>query len=423
MYERIVMHIDVNSAYLSWENAYRMQMGSTIDYREIPCIVGGNKETRRGIVLAKSIPAKDCGIKTGEVLWKAFQKCPNLEVLPTNSALYSKSSKAFNDILQEYTPHIQKFSIDESFAEFTGTSRLWGDPVKVAHEIRERMKMELGFTVSIGVSTNKLLAKVGSEMKKPDAVTTLFPDEMESKMWPLDVGDLFGCGPATKPKLNKIGIFTIGDLANYDPEFLVAKFGKYGQVLYEYANGIEDSLIKETRPKGRSMKGIGNSSTISADVDDRESALLHLLSLTENVAARLREANMQCKLVSVYIRSYDLKKMTHQRKLLCETDVTNDIFKEITSLFDEAWDRRPIRSLGVRVSELSDSEGGQLPLVEPEKKEKLRALDRTIDELRLRFDKGVIQRGSFANRQNFKPVRGTSSPGGSNSTLGSSFSL
>ncbi len=341
MYDRIVMHIDVNSAYLSWENAYRMQMGSATDYREIPCIVGGNKETRRGIVLAKSIPAKECGIKTGEVLWKAFQKCPNLEVLPTNSTLYSKSSKAFNDIIREYTPDIQKFSIDESFAEFTGTNRLWGDPVEVAHEIREGMKNELGFTVSIGVSSNKLLAKVGSEMKKPDAVTTLFPHEMEKKMWPLPVGELFRCGPATTPKLNKIGIMTIGDLANYDVEFLIAKFGKYGRVLYEYANGIEDSLIKESKndvskPKRGGMKGIGNSSTISSDVNDRDSALLHLLSLTEMVAMRLREAGKQCRVVAVYIRSYDLQKMTHQRKLLCETDVTNDIFTEITSLFDEA---------------------------------------------------------------------------------------
>jgi len=166
-----------------------------------------------------------------------------------------------------------------------------------------------------------------------------------------------------------------------------------------------------------------NSSTISSDVDDRDSALLHLLSLTEMVAMRLREAGKQCRVVAVYIRSYDLQKMTHQRKLLCETDVTNDIFTEITSLFDEAWDKRPIRSLGVRVSDLSESSGGQLPLVDPEKKEKLRALDKTIDELRHRFDKSVIKRASFANRENFKPMRGASSPGGADSTLGSSFSL
>ncbi len=403
MYERVVMHIDVNSAYLSWETAYRLQRGFKTDYREIPCIVGGNKETRRGIVLAKSIPAKECGIKTGEVLWKAFQKCPNLEVLPTNTSLYLKSSRAFNEIIKEYTPDVQKYSIDESFAEFTGTYRLWGDPIAVANEIRERMKNELGFTVSVGVSSNKLLAKMGSEMKKPNAVTSLFPHEMAEKMWSLDVGDLFGVGRATKPKLNRIGIMTIGDLANYDLECLQQKFGKYGSVLYQYANGIEESMLSDTKVK---MKGIGNSSTISYDVEDRESALLHLLSLTEMVAMRLRDAERQCGLVSVYIRSFDLQSLTHQRKLLCETDLTNDIFEVITQLFDEAWDGRAIRSLGVRVSRLTSTDGGQLPLIDPEKKEKLRALDKTIDDLRIKYDKNVIRRASFANREKFKPIRG-----------------
>ncbi len=403
MHKRIVLHIDVNSAYLSWQTAYLLQRGGSVDYREIPAIVGGNKEQRRGIVLAKSIPAKRVGIQTGEALHTALQKCPTLAVLPTNYDLYVKSSKMLRKVISEYTPEVQQFSIDEYFGEFTGTHRMLGDPVKVAHEIRERIKKELGYTVSIGVSTNKLLAKVGSEMKKPDAVTTLFPDEMASKMWPMDVGELFGVGRSTKPKLNNMGIFTIGDLAQYDPKFLRQRLGKYGMVIWNYANGLEQSLVDDDRIK---MKGIGNSSTISYDVVDREDALLHLLSLTEMVCMRLRHAEKQCGLVSVSVRSHDLSRVSHQRKLFYSTDQTNEIFAEVTRLFDEVWDGIPIRSLGVRVSHLSPAEGRQLPIFQPEQSEKMRTLDMTIDDLRVRFGRSIIQRGSFANTGRLKPMKG-----------------
>jgi len=402
MRDRIVFHIDANSAYLSWEAAYRLSHGETIDLREVPAIVGGDPVKRSGIVLAKSIPAKKLGIATGEVLWKALQKCPNLKIIKPNYSLYMKCSKAMNEIISEYAPQVQRFSIDESFAEFTGTNKLWGDPVQLAYTIKNRIRDELGFTVNIGVSSNKLLAKMAGELRKPDMVHTLFPEELEEKFWPLPIGELYGIGRATTPKLQRQGIMTIGDLARMDSEFLQYKLGKYGLVIWKYANGIEDSMTREATD---GIKGIGNSSTLKKDLDDRETAHLFLLSLTEMVSMRLRDSGNMCGLVSVSIKYTDLGKVSHQRKLFYSTDNTNEIFNEVRRLFDESWNNEAIRHLGVRVSHLSSSDDYQLPILDTEKFEKNRNLDSTIDDLRLRFGKNSIIRSSFLHTP-IKPVTG-----------------
>lgn len=402
MNKRIVMHIDCNSAYLSWQAAYDLQHGSDIDLRAIPAIVGGDPEKRSGIVLAKSIPAKKCGIHTGEVLWKAMQKCPDLHIVKPNYALYLKSSRAMNEILREYAPHVQQYSIDESFCEFTGTQSLLGDPVELAHIIKNRIKNELGFTVNIGVSTNKLLAKMAGELRKPNVVETIWPSEIQTKLWPLPIGDLFGVGRATVRKLTNQGILTIGDLASADPELIQYKLGKYGLQIWNYANGIEDSLLRE---QTEVIKGLGNSSTLPRDLDDAHSAHLFLLSLTEMVSLRLRASNNTCGLISVTIRYSDLSRESHQRKLLYQSDNTSDIYNEVVSLFNELWNGNAIRHLGVRVSNLKDAAVYQMPLIDSDKNDSYRKLDSVLDDLRGRFGRNAVMRGSLLH-SGFKSVSG-----------------
>jgi DNA polymerase-4 len=322
---RLIFHIDVNSAYLSWEAAYRLQHGDKIDLREIPSVVGGNEESRHGIVLTKSIPAKKYNIQTGETLYNARAKCPGLVVVPPRYSLYMKCSSAMNEILNEYTPQIQRFSVDESFLDFSNMKHLYPDYIQLAENIKERIKEELGFTVNIGISNNKLLAKVASDFKKPDNIHTLFPSEIKEKMWSLPVEDLFMLGRATKPKLNKMNIFTIGDLANYDLEILKYKLKSHGIVIWNYANGIDNSEVRKSNYI--EMKGIGNSTTIAFDVEDKDTAYKVLLSLCETVCMRLRDSGNCCTVVSVSIRGSDLIFYSRQKKLLVPTTLRGKYMK------------------------------------------------------------------------------------------------
>lgn len=276
--ERVIFHIDVNSAYLSFEAVYRLQHGASVDLREIPSAVAGSQETRHGIILAKSIPAKKYGVKTGEAIWEAKLKCPQLVLVPPNYPLYIKCHNAMVELLGEYTDRVQVFSIDKCFLDMTHMTDRLGGPLKAAHMIKDRIKNELGFTVGIGISTNKLLAKMASDLKKPDAVCTLYPHEIPEKMWPLPIEDLYMVGRATAPKLRKMGIETIEDLANYDVQILQTKLKSFGQLLWNYANGIENSDV--ATGSGRNIiKGIGNSTTTPFDVEDRETTYQVLLSL------------------------------------------------------------------------------------------------------------------------------------------------
>ena len=393
MQEKIFFLIDVNSAFLSWEATYRLQHGAEIDLRTIPSIVGGNPETRHGIVLAKSIPAKKYNIKTGESLRDALQKCPTLEVVPPSYEIYIQASNALLKIIQEYSPNIQRFSIDECFVDFTDSIRLFGEPIKVAYEIKNRIKDELGFTVNVGVSSNKLLAKMASDLKKPDQVHTLFPEEIPEKLWPLPVDDLFMVGRKTLPKLNQLGIFTIGDLAKSDLPSLKYHLKSHGKLIWEYANGIENSQISLS--KYDDIKSIGNSTTIPYDIDSKEEALLYLLSLTEMVCMRLRDKNKMCQLIAITIKNNEFIRYSHQRKIYYSTDLTNDIFDEVKKLFEDAWKKDPIRHLGVRVSDLIDNAEKQLSIWDNKNEENLRKLDHTVDELRQKYGNSIIQRSSF----------------------------
>lgn len=391
--KRLIFHIDVNSAYLSWEAVYRLQHGDKVDLRNICSVVGGSEQSRHGIVLAKSIPAKKFKVTTGETLYNARQKCPGLLVVPPRYELYMQCSNALNEILQEYTNKIQRFSVDESFLDFSNMDNLYPDPIKLAEEIGTRIKKELGFTVNIGISNNKLLAKVASDFQKPDKVHTLFPHEIKNKMWKLPVEDLFMVGRATLPKLHKLNIYTIGELANYDLSLLTYHLKSHGRLIWNYANGIDDSEVKAD--KNIDMKGIGNSTTIPYDVRDRETIQLIILSLAEMVGERLRKSENYCKVISISIRSSDFTNYSHQRKLVCPTDSTQKIAETASELFNEAWKGEHVRHVGVHVTDLSTNAFYQYDILDSRNVDKMRDLDKVIDKIRLKYGQKSIVRSSF----------------------------
>lgn len=401
--QKTIMHIDVNSAFLSWQAAYELQKGSKQDLRDIPSVVGGSTDDRRGIVLAKSITAKSYGVVTGEPLWKSRQKCPDLVVVPPNYQLYKKCSKALGELLQRYIPNIQRFSIDEFFVDYTGMEKDYGNPVDMAYKIKDKVKEELGFTVNVGIGSNKLTAKMAGELKKPDMVHTLWPGEIKTKLWPLPVRELYMVGKQTEKKLKELNIYTIGELAVADDKLLKIKFKSYASLIRSYANGIESSKVQ--RDSKLPAKGIGNSSTIKFDVVDKETAYKILLSLTETVALRIRSGNYYCNLISVSLRTSELQTYSHQRKLFSPTNITNEIFDTVKELFDESWGGEKIRQFGVRACVVKADGYEQLSIFDVVDKEKQNNLDQIVDSIREKYGKTSIMRGVFADKVH-KPLLG-----------------
>ena len=391
----VIFHIDANSAYLSWTAVSLLEKGYPVDIREIPSVVSGNPLDRHGIILAKSIPAKAYGIGTGQSLFEARQRCPNLAVFPPEYDLYMGCSDAMYRILLEYSPLVERYSIDECFLDYTASRSRFGDPVEAAHQIGRRIREELGFTVNVGVSCNKILAKMGSELKKPDRVHTLWHSEMEEKMWPLPVGELFMVGRATAAKLQRININTIGDLARSDPNHMKALLKSQGILVWQLANGLDDSPV--TLNRDIVQKGVGNSTTIRYDVTSREEARMILLALTERVGMRLRRLGRLASLVSVSVKTDGFLRYSHQLKLSQAIDSTTEIYEYACLLFDECWKGEPIRHLGVHVSEFQQDAVRQASFFDKKDPEKLRALDKAVDRIRERYGTRAIIRGSFAN--------------------------
>lgn len=393
------MHVDVNSAFLSWTAAYEKQMGIDRDIRTVPSVIGGNEENRHGIVLAKSVPAKKYKIQTGESLFEARNKCPNLLVVPPDYRVYVKASKALREFLKTYTPEVEIFSIDECFLRFTDISR--EEAVSLSYEIKDSVCEKFGYTVNIGVSENKLLAKQAGDLEKPDKCHTIFVDEIKEKLWVLPVEDLFMVGRRTKPKLNKWGVYTIGDLANADYQLISSVLKSHGRMIYNYAWGRDNSVFKPKDP----IKSVGNSSTLKSNVTDKQTAHVILLSLTEMTAWRLREANMNCRVVSVSIKDSSFGYAAKQKKLMYFTDCTRDIYMNICDLFDGLWDERPIRQLGISVSDLEYSNIKQINIFQDELSVKNEILDKAVDKIRAKYGDESVMRGVFAN-SDLKPLLG-----------------
>ena len=390
--ERLIFHVDVNSAYLSWQAAGHLALTGQ-DLREIPAAVGGDREKRTGIILAKSIPAKKMGVKTGEPVSMALRKCPDLTLIKPDFAVYEKSSHAFMEICRMYAPVLEKFSIDECFLDMTGTSRLYPDPVEIAHPIKDRIHRELGFTVNIGIGENKLCAKMASDFEKPNRVHTLFKHEIPEKLWPLPADALFMTGKATAEKLGMLQIKTIGDIARAGEEFLVSVFGpKHGAHLYKSACGEDESPVLAVPEKA---KGYSISTTLEEDVTTREEAARILLALSDSVSARMRADNTEAACIAVTLRSRDFKNRSHQCTLSVPTDGTMEIYTHACRLFDEAWDKKtPLRLLGVSLTQLSESGEGQFTFFADEKKEQEGNIDRAVDGIRARFGTGAVMRGA-----------------------------
>ncbi len=395
--ERLIFHIDVNSAFLSWEAARRVKEGLP-DIRLIPSAIGGSESDRRGIILAKSIPAKQYGVTTGEPVAMALRKCPGLFLARPDFELYRENSRAFMDICREYAPVVSQVSIDECFCDMTGTGKLYPDPQKTAHEIKNRIKNELGFTVNVGIGSNKLLAKMASDFEKPDKVHTLFSDEVKSKMWPLPVNNLLYAGKATALKLSRIGVMTIGDLAKLDEHVLKVTLGeKMAKVMHDYANGIDDSPVESesAAPKGYSME-----TTLKEDVVTKDGALSILLMLVDSVAARMRAGNDKAGCIGVSIRSYDFRNRSHQKKLDNPTDVTDEIYEVVKELFVKLWDGvTPLRLLGVSLTDVSADEFTQLSLFDDGKRERRRNLDRALDDIKNRYGRDSVYRASYGHKK------------------------
>lgn len=381
-------HVDVNSAYLSWEACYRLMQGETIDLRTLPSAVGGNPQKRRGIILAKSTPAKVYGIQTGETLVSAYEKCRGLIVVPPNFSLYQKCSHALNELLRSYTPQVRAFSIDESFMDMGPLD----NPLALAEELRENIEKTLGFTVNIGVGPNKLLAKMASDFKKPNRVHSLFYEEIPKKMWPLPVGDLFMVGRKTKEKLLLMGIETIGDLAQADTQLLYRTMKSHGLLIHEYARGRECSSIESYSPF--EAKGVGNSTTLPRDTKEPELLELYLLGISEMVSFRLRAINKMAYVLCVHYRDKNFKTRRLQRKLSAPLDATASIYSQAKQLFYELWQKEPLRQLGISLSELVSNTFYEQSFLDQDQ-EKLRKVDATIDQLRNRFGRQIIQRASF----------------------------
>lgn len=392
MEERLIFHVDVNSAFLSWEAARRVKEGLP-DLREIPSCIGGDPKSRRGIVVAKSIPAKKYGVTTGEPVALALRKCPDLVCVPGDFALFDRCSRAFKKICASYAPVMESFSIDEVFLDMSGTHLIYPDPVAVAHEIKDKIRDELGFTVNVGIGTNKLLAKMASDFEKPDKVHTLFPSEIPEKMWPLPVRDLLFLGKASEQKLLRAGIKTIGDMAKSDEAEIRQLLGdKNGRQLYRYANGIDDSPVRSEREEA---KGYSAETTVEEDIVTYEQALSLLLAQCDVVAARMRRDGKKCSCVAVTYRTLDFKTRSHQKNFEDPTDVTEEIFAQVKKLLYECWKCEPLRLIGVALTDLTSDEFRQMSLFEnTEDREKQKKVVETIDDIRRRFGNGMIVRGS-----------------------------
>ncbi len=403
--EKTIFHIDVNSAYLSWSALKKLEEGDGQDLREIPSIIGGDIERRRGVVLAKSIPAKAYHVKTGEPIVSALRKCPHLIIASPDHGLYHRRSQELMAFLYDICPDLEQVSVDECYMDYTPIADKYPSPLEAANIIKDHIYEKFGYTVNVGISNRKVLAKMASDFRKPNLVHTLYADEIEKKLWPLPVSSLYMCGRSSAETLHKLEILTIGDLAGADTFILSAHLKSHGILLWQYANGIDSS---EVISEQINAKGIGNSTTLREDAVTKEEAYKVLLSLSETVAGRLRKSAQLASMVSTELKYNTFQSVSHQTTLLSPTCTTDVIYKTACSLFDEIWNGTPIRLLGVRTSKLiSDEEPIQLSLFDIQEKtsggstsKKQEKLDMALDSIRKKFGPDSVMRGSFFHDEN-----------------------
>ncbi|HHV28389.1 MAG TPA: DNA polymerase IV [Clostridium sp.] len=387
--KRVILHCDLNNFYASVECLYNPEL------RDRPVAVCGSVEDRHGIVLAKNYEAKKYKVMTGETVWEAKSKCPGLVTVRANHSLYLKFSRYARQIYEYYTDQIESFGLDECWMDVSESSLLFGDGPKIANEIRKKIKRELGVTVSIGVSYNKIFAKLGSDMKKPDAVTVITEDNFKEKIWGLPVEDLLYVGRSTRRKLNNLAIFTIGDLANCHLEFLIKQLGKWGYTLWNFANGYDTSPVARNDCE-IAIKSIGNSLTTPRDLTNNEDVRILIYTLSESVGERLRSHNLKGRTVQISLKDPGLQSLERQGQLDLHTYITSEIAAKAYEIFLKSWDwSKNIRALGVRVTDLVEADTcTQISLfLDDAKRQKLEMIDECVDRVRERFGHYSVQRG------------------------------
>lgn len=384
--DRTVLHVDLNNFYAAVECLYRPEL------RGKPVAVCGDAAARHGIVLAKNYPAKAYGVKTGDVIWQARQKCPGLVAVTADFGKYLRFSRLAREIYADYTDMIEPFGIDEAWLDVTGSVRLFGDGAAIAGTIRRRLREELGITASVGVSWNKIFAKLGSDMQKPDATTVITPGNFRDIVWPLPVEELLYVGRATRRKLRNRAVYTIGDLARRDSGYLRLALGVWGETLWCFANGRDASPVRKSGEEAI-LKSVGNSTTTARDLRDNMDVKMIIYVLAESVAARLRKHGLKCATVAVSVRDSGLASFERQGKLSGPTFLSTDIAHKAFDLFAAhyRWDK-PVRSLGVRGADLVTADGHMQLELFTQDKIKAEALERVVDTLRRRFGPYSIRR-------------------------------
>jgi len=389
--ERTILHSDCNSFYASVECLYHPEI------RNKPVAVGGEPEHRHGIILTKNQIAKRYGVTTGEALWQARQKCPDLIIIHPRYDLYLRFSRLAHKIYLEYTDRVEPFGIDECWLDVTGSVTLYGDGEKIARKINQRIKEELGITVSVGVSWNKIFAKLGSDYKKPDAVTVISQENYKTIAWPLPVENLLYVGPATTRKLNGLGIHTIGELANTPLDCLHRRFGKWGDMLHCFANGNDITPV-EKYDESQLIKSVGNSTTTIRDLTTDENVKMVLFVLAESVGRRMREQGFKGRTLTVWVRDNQLLSISRQCKFTKYTNISSEIAAKAMWLFKRIYSwYSPIRSIGISMSDfVPDTTPTQIDLYGNEQQRmRLERLDGTIDTLKRRFGNYCLQRASL----------------------------
>ncbi len=399
MDKRIIFHIDVNNAFLSWSAIKLLKEGYKIDIRKIPSIIGGDETKRRGIVLAKSPIAKKYGIKTAETLYSARKKCPNLKIFSPDYNWYYEQSRLFHDYLKNYSPNILKYSVDEAFIDLTGTKYIYDDYIKLAYKIKDDIKNKFGFTVNVGVANNMLCAKMASDFEKPDKVHTLFEDEIKNKMWPLPIEDLFMVGKSSSKILRSIGINTIGELANSNIRTLNKHFKNQAQFLLDSANGIDYTKVEKRDSKSES---ISTTETLIKDISDKEELKDILFRQTDDVARQLRSKNKYCNVVAIIYKNSAFESYSKQVKLENATNDTNIIYKTVIHLLDISFRGEPIRLIGVRLADLSSDRVEQISLFDEEVKKDNTTSDfqKIVDSLNNRFGSNSVIPAAMKKKDN-----------------------
>ena len=401
MKERIILHIDVNNAFLSWTAVNMLHKGSKVDIRERYAVIGGDEATRHGIVLAKSFPAKKAGVKTAETLYSARKKCPYLDVYPPEFKVYKKYSDRMYTYLCNYSNKIERYSIDECFLDYTESYKLFGDPVKLAYKIKNEIRDNFGFTVNVGVGNNKLLAKMASDFSKPDKVHTLFTNEIQKKMWPLNVDDLFMIGKSSSKRLHDLGINTIEELANTDPGLLTRHFKSMGKMMWEYANGIDNSEVESERGN---PKSISTSVVLPYDYTNVDEIKKVLLYLSKETGRRLRKQKMYAANVSIWIKYHDFTKLSKQTVLDNLINKDEEIYDNACTLFNKLYNPdgdKKVRSLCVGVSSLTDKYKVQLSLLDTNIDKKEESIDNELKQTLLNIKKKYGDKSiTYADRIN-----------------------